>query len=79
MLFNEGYLLICMLKGGSYMEGFVYKGERWKRQRELMDKMDKKPIKASHVISDTKLSSKEYEDLFKDSLVGKAVLVDDKY
>lgn len=59
------------------MEGFVYKGDRWKRQRELMAKIDKKPTKPSHVISDTELTCKEYEDLFKDSMTEKSLLTDE--
>lgn len=61
------------------MEGFIYKGDRWKRQKELMDKIDKKPTKPSHVISDIELSSKKYEDLFKDTLAGKSVFMDEEY
>ena len=61
------------------MEGFIYKGDRWKRQRELMNRIDKKPTKPSHVISETELTGKEFEDLFKDSMVEKSVLADEEY
>ena len=60
------------------MEGFLYKGDRWKRQKELMDKIDKKPTKPSHIISEAELTSKEYEDLFKDCMSGKSLLTDEE-
>ena len=45
-----------------------YKGNRWKRQKELLKRLEGREIKPSPLVADVELASEEFAELFRTPL-----------